>query len=204
MKIHSLILHAFVCALLTPALLIAEATIGKPAPDFTLTDSHGQSRSLSDYKGKFIVLEWFNHDCPFVVKHYDGKNMQSLQKKYTDKGVIWLSINSSAEGKQGYLSPARANEVMKDKGAHPTAILLDPTGKTGKAYGARTTPHMYVINPEGVLLYAGAIDDRDSTRLSSLEGAKNFVSSALDEAMEGKNVTLASSEPYGCSIKYAS
>lgn len=181
----------------------AEVTIGKPAPDFILQGANGQQYSLEAQRGKFVVLEWFNYDCPYVRKHYESKNMQALQKRYTEKSVVWFSVNSSAEGKQGHLNPDEAIRLASEKGAAATATLLDPAGTVGRAYGAKTTPHMFVINPEGIVIYAGAIDDNDSTRLSSIEGAKNYVAAALDEAMAGRKVTTASSQPYGCSVKYS-
>lgn len=176
--------------------------IGKPAPDFTLTDTHGEKRSLSDYKGKFIVLEWINHDCPFVGKHYGSGNMQKLQREYTEKGVIWLSINSSAPGKQGYCTPEQANKLTKKKEAFPTAVLLDPDGKVGNIYGAKTTPHMFIITPEGILIYNGAIDDKPSTKKKDIAKAKNYVRATLDAAMNGKKVAIPTTQPYGCSVKY--
>lgn len=185
-----------------PDLSAAEAVVGRPAPAFTLTDSNGNSHSLADYQGKHVVLEWINHGCPFVQKHYDSGNMQRLQKKYVEKDVVWLSIASSAEGKQGNLTPAEWNAVEKEKGAAPTALLIDADGKVGRLYGARTTPHMFVIDASGTLVYAGAIDDKPSTKQADIATAKNFVAAALDESMLGRPVTVASEEPYGCSVKY--
>jgi peroxiredoxin len=181
----------------------AEVTVGKAAPNFSLPGSDGAEHSLSDFKGKFVVLEWLNPECPYVRKHYESGNMQALQKKYTEKGVVWLSVNSSAIGKQGHLTQETAKEFIADKKASPTSILLDPEGRVGKLLGASATPHMFVINPSGNLIYAGAIDDNDSTRLSSIEGANNYVARALDEAMSGSAVTVASTQAYGCSVKYA-
>jgi alkyl hydroperoxide reductase subunit AhpC len=183
---------------------IAEAAslVGKPAPDFTLADSNGKSHSLNDYKGKVVVLEWFNHGCPFVVKHYDSGNMPKLQKEYTAKGVIWLSICSSAPGKQGYGSGAEQNAKAKQVGAAPTAILIDADGKVGRLYGARSTPAMYVITKKGTLAYAGAIDDKPTTDPADIKGAKNYVKEALDEVLNGKTVAT-STKSYGCSVKYA-
>ncbi len=180
------------------------ATVGQTAPAFTLTDTNGKAHSLGDLRGKYVVLEWVNFDCPFVGKHYGSGNMQKLQKTYTARDVVWLSINSSAPGKQGNFTPARINALMKDKGAAPTAYLLDPEGTVGRAYGAKTTPHMYVIDPAGLLIYAGGIDDKPSTDVADIATARNFLSAALDEALAGKTVSVKSSQPYGCSVKYAS
>lgn len=186
---------------LTPALFAAQ--VGQPAPAFTLTDTQGKSHNLADFKGKTVVLEWINHECPFVVKHYSGGAMQALQKDATGKGVVWLSVCSSAPGKQGHMSPEAWNKATADKGAAPTAVLLDEDGKVGKAYQAKTTPHMFVINPEGVLVYAGAIDSIKSTKAEDVPKATNHVKAALDEVLAGKPVTTASTEAYGCSVKYA-
>jgi len=181
---------------------LAQARIGNPAPGFTLTDSNGRSVSLADFKGKTVVLEWTNHECPYVGKHYRGNNMQALQKKWTGQGVVWLSVISSAPGQPGYVSPQQANKLTADRGAAPTAVLFDPTGKVGHAYGARTTPHMYVINGEGVLVYKGGIDDQPTARLQDLKSARNFVDKALSEISQGKPVSVTTSHAYGCSIKY--
>jgi peroxiredoxin len=181
----------------------AEVTIGKLAPAFSLPGADGKQYSLEDLRGKFVVLEWLNYDCPYVRKHYESKNIQTLQRTYGEKGVMWFAVNSSAPGKQGHLTAESALRLASEKGAAATTTLLDPSGDVGKLYGARTTPHMYVINPEGIVVYAGAIDDNDSTRLSSVEGAKNYVATALDEAMAGKKVSTTSTSPYGCSVKYA-
>ncbi|MSP31899.1 MAG: thioredoxin family protein [Pseudolabrys sp.] len=182
----------------------ALARIGAPAPAFTLTDSNGRVRSLADFKGKTVVLEWTNHDCPYVGKHYRGNNMQTLQKKWTGQGVVWLTLISSAPDEQGHVSPQQANKLTADRGAAPTAVLFDPTGKVGRAYVARATPHMYVINGDGVLVYIGGIDDQPTARIEDLKGARNFVDQALSEIAQGKPVTASSSRAYGCSIKYAS
>ncbi|HEY9868922.1 MAG TPA: thioredoxin family protein [Candidatus Obscuribacterales bacterium] len=177
-------------------------TPGSPAPQFSLADTHGKRHALSDYRGKFVVLEWINFDCPFVRKHYDTGNMQSLQKKYTGKGAIWLSVNSSAPGKQGHYPPERVNELLKEKGAAPVAYLIDSDGQVGTAYGAKTTPHMFIIDPKGILIYAGAVDDKPTTDKEDIKGATNYVQSALDEALSGKPVSVASTKSYGCSVKY--
>lgn len=172
-------------------------TTGTPAPDFTL-----QNYKLSELKGKIIVLEWLNHGCPFVRKHYDSGNMQALQKKYTAKDVVWLSIISSAPGKQGYVDSKGALKDQKNNNSKASAILLDPTGKVGMLYGAKTTPHMYVINKKGLVVYQGAIDDQPDTNPDSIKTAKNYLSQALNELMSGKEITAHTTKAYGCSIKY--
>jgi peroxiredoxin len=181
----------------------AAVTVGEPAPDFTLPDTAGNTHSLSEFQGKFVVLEWVNHDCPFVRKHYDSANMQSLQKEFTAQDVVWLSINSSAPGKQGHFDAAQWERLTAEKGAAPTAVLLDPAGEVGKLYGAQTTPHMYVIDPGGNLVYQGAIDDRPSPDKADIPGSNNYVRAALSEAMAGQAVTHPTSKAYGCSVKYA-
>jgi peroxiredoxin len=178
------------------------ASVGKPAPTFTLTDSKGKPHNLADLKGKTVVLEWVNYDCPFVKKHYNSKNMQKLQKEYTAKGVIWLSINSSAAGKQGNFTAEEINTRMKSEGAIPSAYLIDTDGKVGRMYGAKTTPHMFIIDKEGTLVYAGAIDNTPSADPEDVAGAKNLVKTALDEVLAGKTVSTPTSTPYGCSVKY--
>ena len=180
----------------------AQVENGKAAPNFTLKDSNGNDVSLSQFQGKYVVLEWLNHDCPFVKKHYGSGNMQNLQKTYTGKGVTWLSIISSAPEQQGYYEAADINRLNAEKKASPTAILLDPAGTVGKLYGAQTTPHMYIIDPGGVLVYQGAIDDIRSTNPDDVARARNYVSAALDEAMAGKPVSTPSTKSYGCSVKY--
>jgi hypothetical protein len=182
----------------------AQARIGAPAPTFTLTDSKGRAVSLADFKGKTVVLEWTNHECPYVRKHYSGNNMQALQKKWTGQGVVWLSMISSGPGLDGHVSPEQANKLTTDRGAAPSAVLFDPTGKVGRAYNARTTPHMYVIAGDGALAYMGGIDDQPSARLEDLKIAKNFVDQALSEIAQGKPVSVTSSRAYGCSVKYTS
>ncbi len=181
---------------------VAQIENGKPAPDFTLADSNGNQVPLSQFKDKFVVLEWLNYDCPFVMKHYNSGNMQNLQKTYTGKGVTWLSIISSAPEQQGYYEAADVNRLNEEKKASPTAILLDPTGQIGKLYGAQTTPHMFVIAPEGILVYQGAIDDIRSTNPDDVARARNYVSAALEEAMAGGAVSTPSTKSYGCSVKY--
>lgn len=194
---------ALAAAVSLPGLAMAAALPGKPAPNFSEVDASGATQSLSDYKGQWLVIEWFNKDCPYVRKHYGSGNMQAVQKKYTDKDVKWLSVISSAKGKQGYLEPAQAlAEAQSHNMSVSAPILLDTDGSMGRAFGAKTTPHMFVINPEGVVVYAGAIDSDDSWSPSSIDGATNYVAAALDEAMSGKPVTVASSRAYGCSVKY--
>jgi peroxiredoxin len=186
----------------TPGLSLADTAIGKPAPDFTLPDPQGKTHSLSSQKGKYVVLEWFNEGCPFVRKHYDSGNMQKLQSTYMGKGVVWYSILSSAPGKEGYAAGAdAAAQVTKNK-MQSTALLLDPDGKAGRAYGAKTTPHMYIIDPKGTLIYRGGIDDKASADAEDIAKSRNHVQQALDEALAGKPVSMADTKPYGCGVKY--
>jgi peroxiredoxin len=186
----------------TMANALAEPTVGSPAPAFTLTDTRGKQVKLADFKGKHVVLEWVNFGCPFVKKHYGSGNMQATQKKAVDKGVVWLSVCSSADGKQGHMDAADWNEEIAERKLASTAVLLDESGQVGKTYGAKTTPHMYIVNPDGVLVYKGAIDDKPTTDQDDIPGAKNYVLAALDESMSGKPVSTASTTPYGCSVKY--
>lgn len=176
--------------------------IGQAAPEFKAVDTNGKAHALSQYRGKWVVLEWLNHDCPYVRKHYNSNTMQALQKKYADKGVVWLSIVSSAPGKQGHYSNAEANALTKEKGAAPHAVLVDAPGTVGRMYDARTTPHMFVINPQGTLVYKGGIDDKPTARAADLKDARPHVDIALQEAMAGKPVSVPTSQPYGCSVKY--
>lgn len=176
--------------------------IDDKAPSFTLKDNNGKTHNLSDYKGKYVVLEWINFDCPFIKKHYTENNMQSIQKKYKDKGVIWLSICSSADGKQGNFKGEELENRLKKEKANPTAYLIDESGKVGKSFGAKTTPHMFIINPEGKLVYSGGIDDTPSADPDDIKDSKNYVSSALDEALSGKEITVKYGRPYGCGVKY--
>lgn len=187
---------------LAPYQAMAQATPGKAAPAFEVKDAQGVTQNLAKHKGKWIVLEWFNKDCPYVKKHYSVQNMQKLQQTYTSKGVVWLSVISSAKGKQGYLTAEESQKVSKENGSKATAVLLDVDGKMGKAYGAKTTPHMFIINPEGLVVYAGAIDDNDSASSDVIAKSKNYVSEALDNGMAGKAIATSSSRPYGCSVKY--
>src|SRR5437763_760946 len=197
--------------LLTALLAIAAFTalfaadspaVGTSAPDFSLTDSKGKTQSVSQYKGKYVVLEWFNPECPFVKKHYGSGNMQKLQEEFTGKGVVWLSIDSSAPGLEGNLTAEQANAKIAEWKAHSSALLLDPDGKAGRTYGAKNTPHMFVINPEGKIVYEGAIDSKATANPADIATASNYVKAALDESLAGKTVTTPSSRPYGCSVKY--
>ncbi|QDH70291.1 thioredoxin family protein [Marilutibacter alkalisoli] len=187
-----------------PAVAFADAVPGQPAPAFSLVDASGKTHRLSDYTGKWVVLEWFNKDCPYVKKHYLGSdNMQATQAAATAKGVEWLTVISSAEGKQGHLAPAAALDVAREyKLAASAPFLLDASGTVGKAYGAKTTPHMYIIDPQGTVVYAGAIDSNNSANPATIAGATNYVTAALDEAMSGKQVSIPATQPYGCTVKY--
>jgi peroxiredoxin len=194
-------LAAACAAALFSATAIA-STVGKPAPDFSLTDVNGKAVKLADFKGKHVVLEWHNPACPFVVKHYDSNNMQALQNKYEAKDTVWLTVNSTNPSHQDFMGNDKLKGYLADKKAAPDAYLTDADGKIGQAYAAKTTPHMYVINPAGMLVYAGAIDDKRGTKQEEVKTAKNFVVAALDESRAGKPVTTASTTPYGCSVKY--
>ena len=191
------------CLLAATTSLRAEApAVGMAAPDFSLPNSDGKTDKLSEYKGKYVVLEWTNPECPFVRKHYESGNMQKLQAEYVKKGVVWLSIDSSAPGEQGYLDGSDAKKAKADKYAADSALLLDPDGKVGHLYEAKNTPQMFVIDPEGKLIYSGAIDSFASADKADLSKATNYIRVALDEALAGKPVTHAQSKPYGCSVKY--
>ena len=196
---HSLLRAAVVLALVASAFAVK---IGEPAPGFTGVDSNGKQQSLSAYKGKFVVLEWHNQGCPYTKKHYESGNMQRLQKEWTSKGVVWLTVISSAPGTQGFVTPTQENEYLQKMNATPTAVIMDPGGSLGHLYAAKTTPHMFIIDPSGTLIYNGAIDDHPSSDQADIAGSKNYVSTALQEAMNGKPVTDAATRPYGCSVKY--
>ena len=180
----------------------AAVEIGQPAPDFTATDVNGNEVNLSDFKGQNVVLEWTNHECPYVIKHYDTNNMQSAQASAAEDGAVWLTIVSSAEGKQGHVSAEEGAALLVEANSAPTAKLLDESGEIGQAYGAKTTPHMFVIDAEGNLAYAGAIDDNPSPRHETVEGAQNYVLAALDNLAAGQPADPAQTAPYGCSVKY--
>lgn len=192
---------SLLCALAFAGMAHA-ATVGQPAPGFTLTDSNGKTHSLADFKGKTVVLEWTNHECPFVKKHYGAKNLQAQQGKATGDGVVWLAINSGAAGKQGHVDGAGANAIIARDGHQASAYLLDASGDTGRAYGAKTTPHLYVIDADGVLRYNGAIDSVPSADPADIPGATQYVPQALAELAAGKPVSVSTSTPYGCSVKY--
>ena len=176
--------------------------VGGAAPDFSLTDAKGKTHSLAQYKGKYVVLEWFNPECPFVKKHYGSGNMQKLQEEYTSKGVAWLTIDSNAPGTEGNLSADTASKVTTGWKTQQTALLLDPEGKAGRAYGAKNTPNMVVINPEGKIVYEGAIDSKATPNPADIPNSTNYVKVALDESLAGKPVTTSTTKPYGCSVKY--
>ena len=185
------------------SILALAVRVGEPAPNFTAADSNGKTHTLSSYRGKFVVLEWHNQGCPYTKKHYDSGNMERLQKEWTQKGVVWFTVISSAPGTQGYVTAQQENEYMQRMHAAPTAALLDPTGDLGHLYDAKTTPHMFIINPDGVLIYDGAIDDKPTPDEADIATSRNYVSLALTEAMSGKPVDTPTSRPYGCSVKYA-
>lgn len=202
-----LIATAIIGLVLSPVAMAKDAPmvvpeIGKAAPAFTAQDTNGNDVSLEALKGKVVVLEWTNHECPFVVKHYKTNNMQSLQEKAQELGVTWVSIVSSAEGKQGAVSAEEANKVIEDQGIKSTHRILDPSGELGKLYGAKTTPHMFVIDKDGNLAYQGAIDDNPSPRQSAVEGANNYVLAAMTSLVDGTEIAVSETRPYGCSVKY--
>ncbi|WP_341909656.1 thioredoxin family protein [Polaromonas sp. YR568] len=180
----------------------ATAVVGQPAPDFSATDTAGKVHRLSDFKGKLVVLEWTNPGCPFVRKHYSG-NMQGLQKEFTAKGVVWLAINSTGTNSGDHMAPAKLGAWVREMQAQPTAMLMDEPGKIGQRYAAKTTPHMYIINPQGQLIYAGAIDSIPSARVDDIKTATNYVRQSLHEALAGKPISMASTRPYGCTVKYS-
>ncbi|WP_295884493.1 thioredoxin family protein [uncultured Thiohalocapsa sp.] len=206
MRAHAITTAAALCAGLVAALVAGTAAaapeVGKPAPAFTGTDTTGKTWNLADLRGTPVILEWTNHDCPYVVKHYESGNMQALQKEATEAGYTWLSVISSAPGKQGHVSAGQADALTESRGAAPTAVLLDPEGNIGKAYGARTTPHMYVIDADGTLVYMGGIDDKPTTDIADVEGAENYVRLAMAALAAGESVAKAVTRPYGCSVKY--
>ena len=202
MKLRQIVLGFSI--LIVAAALHAAPAVGQSAPDFTLRDASGKAVKLSDFRGKHVVLEWTNPSCPYVRKHYDSGNMPATQKAALDKGVVWLAINSTAKSSYEYLEPAKVVAWQRERKAQPTALLLDEDGAAGKAYGARTTPHMYIVDPQGKLIYAGGIDSIASSDPRDIKKAVNYVRQGLDEALAGKPLSAAVTRPYGCSVKYES
>jgi peroxiredoxin len=197
-----LLVTLLTCLASTAVIAADSPSVGGAAPDISVTDSKGKTHTLSQYKGKYVVLEWFNPECPFVKKHYGGGNMQKLQEEFTGKGVVWLTINSSAPGLEGHLTAEQAEKKMAEWKTKATALLIDAEGKAGQTYGAKNTPQMFVINPEGKIVYEGAIDSKATPKPEDIPSSTNYVKAALDESMAGKNVSNASTKPYGCSVKY--
>lgn len=195
-------LVAFTALAVIAAPAFGAAVVGKPAPLFKAADVNGKPVSLSDFRGKTVVIEWNNPDCPFVRKHYGSGNMQKTQAAAVKDGVVWLTVNSSAPGNQGHVNGAQAKAYLAKSAARPTAYLLDPNGLVGKAYDAKTTPHMFVVNKAGTLVYAGGIDDKPTPNPADIKGARNHVLAALSEMKAGKSVSVATSRPYGCNVKY--
>jgi len=200
-KIALSVLTSFIA---TAAFALEPLPVGSAAPDFSLPDAKGDSHSLSQYKGKYVVLEWFNPECPFVKKHYGSDNMQKLQEQYTSKGVVWLTIDSNAPGTEGSITPEQAQKITASWKTHQTALLLDPDGKAGRAYGSKNTPNMVIINPEGKVAYEGAIDSKASPNPADIPSSTNYVKAALDQSLAGKPITTPQTKPYGCSVKYKS
>jgi peroxiredoxin len=189
--------------MLVPALAASAAVqVGQAAPDFTVAGSDGKTYTLSQLRGQRVILEWTNHDCPYVRKHYGSGNMQALQKEAAELGYVWLTVISSAPGKQGHVSAEKANKLTAKRDASPAAVLLDESGDVGRLYGARTTPHMYVVDEDGTLLYAGGIDDKPTANPADIDGATNYVRQAMAELAAGESVSVSVSRPYGCSVKY--
>src|SRR3989440_12025144 len=178
--------------------------VGSAAPEFSVPDANGKTHSLSEYKGKYVVLEWFNPECPFVKKHYGSDNMQKLQQEYTGKGVVWLTIDSNAPGTEGNLTPEQAQKVATSWKTQQTALLLDPDGKVGRAYGSKNTPNMVIINSEGKIAYEGAIDSKATPNPADIPSSTNYIKAALDQSLAGKSISTPQTKPYGCSVKYKS
>jgi peroxiredoxin len=202
MRISSFILALSLALFLSSAATAQTARVNSTAPDFTATDSHGSSRSLHQFHGKYVVLEWHNQGCPYTRKHYESGNMQGLQKEWTAKGVVWFTVISSAPGTQGFVTSAEENDYLARMHAAPTAALLDPEGNLGRLYNARTTPDMFVIDPQGKLIYSGAIDDRPTADAGDIKGADNYVNDALRASMSGQAIAMPYTRAYGCSVKY--
>lgn len=194
---------ALAAGLMSGASVLANAVVSQPAPQFSAQDASGKTVNLADYKGKYVVLEWVNPGCPFVKKHYDSANMPTLQKDATGKGVVWLAVSSTAKTATDYKEPAALSAWMKEKSGQPSAIVQDDEGKIGRAYGARTTPHMYLIDPQGKLIYAGAIDSKPSANPEDIKTSTNYVNQALTEVLAGKPVSQPTTKAYGCAVKYA-
>src|SRR5260221_12090929 len=192
----------FALVVLATPILVSAAKVGQSAPDFTVTASNNQTYHLADYRGKFVVLEWHNNGCHYTRKHYESGNMQKLQKQWTSQGVVWFTIISSAPGKQGYVDANGENTYITKMGAAPTAALLDPAGTIGHFYDAKTTPQMIVINPQGVIIYDGAIDNRPREDSKDISGATKYVNQALGQPLAGRRAPPAATRPYGCSVKY--
>jgi peroxiredoxin len=192
-----------VAAIMLPFASAQGPRVGEPAPNFTATDSHGQAQTLSNFQGKYVVLEWHNNGCPYTKKHYESGNMQSLQKEWTAKGVVWFTVISSAPGEQGYMTSPEENQYLVKMHADPTAVLMDPEGKLGHLFDAKTTPQIIIIDPSGKIIYDGAIDNRPTPDESDIKGADNYVNDALTAAMAGRPVAVNHTRPYGCSVKYA-
>src|SRR6266480_944447 len=188
----------------TPVFAFDPPPVGSVAPDFSLTDAKSKTHSLSKYKGKYVVLEWINPECPFVKKHYGSDNMQKLQEEYTSKGVAGLTVDSNAPGTEGNLTAEQAEKIMTAWKTHQTALLLDPDGKVGRAYGAKNTPNMVIINPEGKIAYEGAIDSKATPNPADIPSSTNYIKSALDQSLAGKSISTPQTKPYGCSVKYKS
>jgi peroxiredoxin len=201
---RKIMLTVFTSLIAAAAFALEPPPVGSAAPDFSLPDASGNTHSLSDYKGKYVVLEWFNPECPFVKKHYGGGNMQKLQDAYTSKGVAWLTIDSNAPGTEGSITAEQAQKIAASWKTRQTALLLDPEGKAGRAYGAKNTPHMVIINPEGKIAYEGAIDSKATPNPADIPSSINYVKAALDESLAGKPVSKPQTKPYGCSVKYKS
>ncbi|HEX9557024.1 MAG TPA: redoxin domain-containing protein [Reyranella sp.] len=199
---RSLMLGGAAVALMPALAFAASPDVGKPAPLFTSVDSNGKTWSLADLKGKIVVIETTNHDCPYVRKHYTAKNMQTQQREAAAKGVVWLTSASSATGEEGYVTAPQANELTKKRDAAPAAVLLDPQSKIARAYGATVTPHMYIIDASGILVYKGGIDSIPSSDIADIPKAKQYVRIGLGEVLAGKPVSDSSTRPYGCSLKY--
>lgn len=202
LKNSFLVLGITIVSMLAANAVSADVEVGTLAPDFSLSDSTGANHSLSDHTGEIVVLEWINPECPFVRKHYDSNNMQGLQKTYTEQGITWFSIDSSAPGKQGYLSAEEANAWKKTQNGAQTAVLLDPNGEVGRLYGAKTTPHMYIVDAQGTLVYAWAIDDTSTANPGDIPTSTNYVVQALEEVKSGQLVSVPATRSYGCSVKY--